>query len=84
MKTTCLLCGSDKIIPNRPMIDHYGDWGMSSHAQKFNVDGKPNAWFFKESAQGELVADICGECGHVMLRVNNAHELYEKYQQAQR
>jgi hypothetical protein len=42
------------------------------------VYGDPDALLFKNTLYGELVADICGACGHVELRVLNPGELYQR------
>jgi hypothetical protein len=43
------------------------------------VYGDPEALIFKDRVYGRLKADICGDCGHVELRVENPGELYEHY-----
>jgi hypothetical protein len=83
MIDTCPECGSKKIVPDVPLLDHYGEYGGFSDAAKVEVHGDPNAWFFKETATGKVTADICGDCGHAELRVSNFRELYEKYCKAQ-
>ena len=82
MSLTCPDCGSDKIVPNVPLLDHYGNYGGHSSPTQVQVHGNPQAWVFKDTAVGKVSADICGECGHVAVRVSNFRELYEKYQQA--
>jgi hypothetical protein len=49
---------------------------------ELRVHGKPDAWVMKDTAEGQLSAEVCGACGHVELRVGNAAALYEKYQQS--
>ena len=49
---------------------------------KVVVFGDPSALVFKDRLYGELRADICGDCGHVELRVANPEELYGHYRKA--
>ena len=46
------------------------------------IPGNPSAMIFKDRLYGELKADICGDCGHVELRVANPQELYRHYQKS--
>ena len=46
------------------------------------ICGDPSAMIFKDRLYGELKADICGDCGHVELRVANPKELYEHYRKS--
>ena len=39
---------------------------------------------FKDRMYGVLKADICGECGHVELRVANPRSLYQHYEKSRR
>jgi hypothetical protein len=73
---SCKLCGSTKVVPNVRVVDQ----GRHSSGQlQLFVDGSPEAIFFKDRRWGEIRADICGECGHLDLRVQNAKELYDHY-----
>jgi hypothetical protein len=60
-------------------MDSYGDTGAFTHPAKVSVDRNPDAWIFKDTIFGEIIADICGVCGHVDLRVKNFDELYQNY-----
>ena len=72
----CAKCGSARIIPGVRLIDQ----GQGSDgASKVVVFGNPDALVFKDRRYGEVKADICGECGHIELRVSNPRELYEHY-----
>lgn len=75
----CLKCGSSKIIPNTKILDqgHYSDGKL-----QVVVDGDPDALFFKDRLHDRLLANICGDCGHVELKVEHAEELYEHYLQS--
>jgi uncharacterized OB-fold protein len=81
-KRTCLRCGSDRIIPNVPLADTYGDVGEMSDPLKVEVHGNPQAWLFKDTASGKLVAFICGACGHTELKTQGFIKLYRKYQES--
>lgn len=76
-KRTCLRCGSDRIIPDVPL----SVTSDSGHLQA-QVHGKPDAWLFKDSLSAQLVAFICGECGHTELKAHGFTRLYHKYQQS--
>src|SRR5262249_50234561 len=80
MRETCPHCGSDKIIPNVPLLDYYGETGAFSATGEVQVHGAPEAWVFKDTATGKVSLRICGGCGHAELQVSNFAELYEKYQ----
>jgi hypothetical protein len=72
----CSKCGSSKIIPKARVIDQ----GRNSDGHlEVVIYGKPDALLFKDRCYGRLTADICGECGHVELRVENPEELYDHY-----
>lgn len=83
MRDNCPRCGSDKIIPELPLMDHYGDTGTFSNPATVKAHGKPEAWVFTESVAGRLFVRICGECGHAQLQVGNFRELYATYQKSQ-
>ena len=85
MKTPeCLRCGSQKLMHNMPLQDHYGDLGSKTRPAEVAVHGKPEAWIFKETSTGQLSLTVCGECGYAELQVNNYRELYAKYAQSLR
>jgi hypothetical protein len=79
MRETCPRCGSAKIIPAVPLLDHYGDTGTMSDPAEVQVHAAPQAWVFKDTVTGTLSLRICGECGYAELQVSNFRELYEKY-----
>jgi hypothetical protein len=73
----CPKCGSSKIIPKARILDQ----GQGSDGDlKVVIYGNPKALIFKDRLYGKLMADICGDCGHVELRVENAEELYDHYE----
>ena len=59
------------------------DQGEGSHRYlRVVICGDPSALIFKDRLYGELRANICGDCGHVELRVTNPRELYRHYRKA--
>jgi hypothetical protein len=46
---------------------------------KVVIYGDPAVLIFKDRLYGELQADICGDCGHVELRVTDPDALYNHY-----
>lgn len=80
--TSCKECGSEKLIPNVPLQDHYGDLGGLSHQASLEVEANPKAWVFKGAVTGTLSAWICGECGYAELRVSNPQKLYAAYRRS--
>ena len=81
MDLHCKECGSDKVIPDVRIVDQ-GD--SSDGKLQLRVCGNPDAIIFKDRLYGVLTAEVCGECGRVELRVANAGELYDKYQESLR
>ena len=79
MPTECSHCGSTRIIPGLSIVDQ----GEGSDGKlKTAILGSPRALIFKDCLYGEIKADICGECGHIELRVTNPRELYEHYRKS--
>ncbi len=76
----CPRCGSAQMM----LSVLVGDEGQVTGSLRVMVFGDPHAVFFKDRLSGELKADICGQCGHVELRVLNPLELYRHYRQAAR
>jgi hypothetical protein len=75
----CAFCGSTKIISGVTIRDQ----GQGSDGKlQAVVFGNPEALIFKDRLYGELTADICGECGHVELRVANPGQLFRHYVQS--
>jgi hypothetical protein len=75
----CAACGSTRVIPGATIADT-GEG--SAGALAVIVDANPDALIFKNRLRGELFADVCGDCGYVVLRVPNCGELYEHYRQS--
>ena len=75
----CSVCQSSEIIPDVKIVDHgYMD---SKHDLAIELQGNPDALFFKDTRKGVLKATVCGACGHVDLSINNAAELLKIYRQ---
>ena len=83
MGEKCPRCGSAKIIPQLPLLDHYGETGAWSDQAQVQLHGAPQAWVFKDTVAGKVSLRLCGECGHAELEVSNFRELYEKYRKSQ-
>jgi hypothetical protein len=79
MTLQCLRCGSEKMIPNIPLQDHYGDTGAFAQPAQVEVDGNRQAWIFRETTAGQLALNICGECGYAELHVGNHRQLYASF-----
>jgi ribosomal protein L31E len=74
--TECSRCGSTKIIPGVTVVDQ----GKGSDGKlQAVIFGNPEALIFKDRLYSEILADICGKCGHVELRVANPWALYHHY-----
>jgi Zn finger protein HypA/HybF involved in hydrogenase expression len=75
-KLTCTKCGSQRIIPRASVkLEINRDAYVVVH-------GNPDALVFKEPVTRDLVARICGECGHIDLRVDSPDELYQTYRRS--
>jgi hypothetical protein len=75
----CPRCGSSKIIPKARILDR-GDFS-DGHLNVL-IEAHPDALIFRNRLHGRLTADICGDCGHADLKVENPNELYEHYLQS--
>ena len=66
----CLQCESDDIIRNVRVVDR-GD-----HHAKYNLSlevyANPKAWVFKDTKTGHVRANVCADCGFVMMTVSKA------------
>jgi hypothetical protein len=68
----CSVCGSARMIEGARIEAHEG------RLIKIVVFADPQA-AFDDRVWGEVTADVCGDCGHVRLRVQNSKELYDHY-----
>ena len=78
VNASCSKCGSNKTMPNVRIVDH----GLmdSKHDLSIEFDKNPDAFVLKRPLKGTLLANVCGQCGHVDLSVGNPEELWELYQ----
>jgi hypothetical protein len=72
----CSKCGSVKVIPDARIRDQ-GEY--SNGKLQVMVDGQPDAAVFKDSVYGGVLAEICGDCGYIEVKVENPSELYGHY-----
>lgn len=78
-RKACPWCGSANMMWGVTVCDQ-GE--HSDGSLNVVVYGDPSALMFKDRLYGTLKADICGECGHVELKVSNPKELYRHYRKA--
>ena len=77
-QSVCPRCGSAKMMLGVTVRDQ----GEVDTTLKVVICGDPSALIFKDRLYGELKADICGDCGHVELRVVNPRELYRHHRKS--
>lgn len=77
----CPRCGSSKIVPNARLVDRHE---QLSGGLQVVVEGDPTAMIFKDRLYARVTADICGECGHLELKAENAGDLYKHFRQSSR
>lgn len=73
----CLRCGSDRLVTDAKVVDN-ADVPGTLHVElgkKF-----PDAWLFDGAVQVEVVADLCGSCGHVELRVADPEAMWAQFE----
>jgi hypothetical protein len=77
MKTKCIKCGSEKIIPLVGVMDQ----GQHSDGKLKALVGytNPEAWVFKGAVYARLKANICGVCGYTELVAEDPAALYQAY-----
>jgi hypothetical protein len=68
----CSVCGSVRMIQGARIEAHEGS------LIKIVAYADPEA-AFDDRVWGDVTANVCGDCGHVQLRVSNAKELYDHY-----
>ncbi|WP_299883553.1 hypothetical protein [uncultured Lacinutrix sp.] len=76
MKPHCSNCQSEKLIPNVKIID-FTHMNIKSNLKLEIVETSDNQ--FKVSKTESIIGNICGECGHVDLHVDNFQALWEFY-----
>lgn len=73
----CRLCDSVKIMENMSITD-FGHGNVEKNLSVYIQ--RTDRAFFNKSEKGEIKAQICGDCGHIDLKVGNPKELWEAYQ----
>jgi hypothetical protein len=68
----CPACGSTKLIRNVPIRFKSSE----------SLDAVAEALILEVCLPVELLADICGDCGHVEQKVRNPQDLYNHYLQS--
>ena len=75
----CLQCESERIVKNVRALD-CGDSNMKLDL-RIEVYDNPDAWIFKGAVGGTLKANVCVDCGFVMVAVSTADaQKLERYQ----
>lgn len=76
MTTECVKCGSSKMIPDVRIFDQ----GQGSDGSlQVLIAEEPQALIFRKNKYTALRAQICGECGHTELTVEDPGMLYQAY-----
>lgn len=78
-RPVCPRCGSSRMMLGVTICDQGEGSGGTLNVV---ICGDPSALIFKDRLYGELKADICGDCGHVELRVRNPKALYRHYRKS--
>jgi hypothetical protein len=78
MPTQCRVCGSEEIISNARVMDYDDETG--DHDMRILVCGDVDLPAAANRVYAVLKVQICGECGHAEFRVDNPHEVWDKYQ----
>ena len=77
MHTKRLNCNGSRIVPDITVVDR----GHSKYRRDLTLEvyENPSAIIFKGAHEAGLMADVCTDCGHVMLyiTVDKALELAE-------
>lgn len=72
----CMQCDSGRLVLNAKAVDYF-EYAMKKPL-KLELDANPDAWVFKDTAAGELLATVCADCGFVMFSMakHDAEKLY--------
>jgi len=71
----CSRCGSYRMMTGVSIEDK----GQFDSTLRVRVGNDPLVTFFGGAFRSPIAADICGECGHIELRVTNPRELYRRW-----
>jgi len=75
-ETKCKKCDSVKIIRDSKITD----FGHANIKKNLSIHIKEtDSMFFNKSVKGEILADICGSCGNIDLKISNPKELWDAY-----
>ena len=73
----CSACGSKRLIPDVKVFERR--YANAKGALAIEIHRKPGALLFKDTVKEPLLATICGDCGHVDLRVKDPGKLYDAW-----
>ncbi|WP_179320911.1 hypothetical protein [Winogradskyella helgolandensis] len=72
----CKNCDSTKIIKDAKITD----FGHANIKNNLSIHIKEtDSIFFNKSVKSEILAQICGNCGKIELKINNPKELWNAY-----
>ena len=72
----CKKCDSNKIIQNAKIAD-FGHGNVENNLSIYIQD--TDRVFFNKSVKGEILAQVCGNCGDLTLKIQNPNELWKAY-----
>jgi Zn finger protein HypA/HybF involved in hydrogenase expression len=72
----CKKCDSNKIIQNAKITD-FGHGNVENNLSIYIQD--TDRVFFNKSVKGEILAQVCGNCGDLTLKIQNPNELWKAY-----
>lgn len=75
-QASCKKCGSNKLMKDLRIHEQ----GHSGIPRNLSIDiSKTDRAFFNKYEKGEILAQVCGNCGNMELSVSNFRELWEAY-----
>lgn len=78
---SCSRCGSQSVIPRSRVVER-GEDGVR-HDVQLEIQRRPNAMFFKRPERLNMLARVCGDCGHVELYADKPRTLYLAWLEAE-
>jgi len=63
----CLQCESDDVLRNLRVVDR-GDYNVKSDL-KLEVESRPEAMIFRGTEAAAIKANVCCQCGFVMMSI---------------
>jgi predicted nucleic-acid-binding Zn-ribbon protein len=73
--STCLKCGSDKIIPGGQVLD-----GAYKEQVLISIETEPNALIFHNKTVSPTFVNICGTCGFLEWYASNPEKLWNSFE----